>query len=306
MRVLCMLVALAGCSSSSETASAPDLATPLDLLSPAVPDLAGLTGADSGLTADRPYNFYVPSGYDKNTPTPLLILLHGYSFNAEGQEAWFNMKPVADAHTFLYAYPNGTVDFLGNRFWNATDACCDIGGTGVDDVAYLNAIIDDVSAKYNVDPKRIFVAGHSNGGFMSHRMACDAPRVAAIVSIAGAVWKDDSRCSPAGPVSVLQVHGDADTVISYDGGSNPGLPPYPSAHDTVATWAAKNGCSGQLVDSGETLDLDSALAGAETTVSRYSGCNVELWTIHGGGHVPNFQPSWGETFYGFLAAHPKP
>jgi polyhydroxybutyrate depolymerase len=317
MRAILIFLALAGCSESNTSMQSPDLATPgnpqnPDLATVMVPDLAGYTGSDGGLTASRPYHFYVPPGYDKNTPAPLVILLHGYTASGDEQELYFQLKPIADKHTFLYAYPDGTIDEFGNRFWNADDACCDIGKTGVDDVAYINAIIDDVQSKYNVDPKRIFLTGHSNGGFMSHRMACDAPRIAAIASFAGAVWKDPTKCNPAAPVSILEIHGDNDMVINYNGGSNAGLGEYPSAHDTVATWAAKNHCTGQLVDTGMTLDLDGepVAPGAETKIEKYSSCDadVELWTIHNGTHVPMplVYPTWGESIYGFLSSHPKP
>ena len=97
---------------------------------------------------------------------------------------------------FLYAFPDGTRDRLGNRFWNASDACCDLFQSGVDDVAYLTAVIDDMSARFHVDAKRIHLVGHSNGGFMSHRYACDrAERVAAFVSLAGDNYKDAASLS---------------------------------------------------------------------------------------------------------------
>jgi polyhydroxybutyrate depolymerase len=322
MRML-VLFALSACSSADNKqqqnvaddmamASSPDLTmvTPGSDAAPALPDLMGYIGSDAGPTLTRPYHFYVPPGYNKNTPTPLVIMLHGYTATGDEQEAYWMLKPVADSQTFLYAYPDGTVDFLGNHFWNATDGCCDIGKTGVDDVAYINAVIDDVISKYNVDDKRIFVTGHSNGGFMSHRLACDAPRVAAIVSLAGAVWNDPSQCNPSRKIAVLEIHGNADTVIPYTGGAYQGLAAFPSAPTTVATWAGKNGCTGQLTDSGQTLDLDSSLVGAETKIERYGGCpahgEVELWTIQGGGHVPILQPIWGDKIYGFLSSHPKP
>src|SRR5205814_3467937 len=114
----------------------------------------------------------VPPGYDATKPTPLLILLHGYTASGAQQEMYFKLGPVANAQGFLYAIPDGTVDGAGNRFWNATDACCNYFGSAVDDVAYLGAIMDDVGTRYNVDPKPIFVVGHSNGGFMAHRLAC--------------------------------------------------------------------------------------------------------------------------------------
>ena len=269
-------------------------------------------GADASappppLVAARPYGFKEPATYDPKTPTPLVIVLHGYGAAGLVQQAYLGFSILSETKTFLLAYPDGTLDSKGKRFWNATDACCDYDHTGVDDVAYIGQIIDDVTAHYNVDPKRIYLVGHSNGAFMSHRFACDvAPRIAAIVTIAGMQWSDAAKCNPANPVAVLQVHGDADQTVLYGGGDF-ATGSYPSAHQTVATWAAKNGCTGAIAATGETLDLDANLAGAETTVERYDGCpaNVELWTIHGGGHIPSWTAAWPDAMWGFLVANAK-
>jgi polyhydroxybutyrate depolymerase len=197
---------------------------------------------------------------------------------------------------------------MGNRFWNATDACCNFYGSGVDDVAYLDAVLDDVAGRYRVDPARVYLVGHSNGGFLAHRYACDRPgRVAAIVTLAGMQWKDPGKCQAGAPVSVLHVHGHDDLSIRYGGGSTPrGV--YPGAVETVATWARLNGCAGDLVATGRRLDLDRTTAGEETTVDRYSGCprvDVELWTIGDGRHIPDFNHSWAPAIWEFMAAHPR-
>ena len=252
----------------------------------------------------------MPTGYDKTKPTPLVVLLHGYTASGATQEAYFKFAPVADAKTFLYATPDGTQDNGGNRFWNATDACCNFDGSAVDDVAYINAVIDDVETKYNVDAKRVFLVGHSNGAFMAHRLACDsAPRIAAVAALAGDVWADATRCNPQSPVAVLQIHGTADTVIAYGGGKNGSLAVFPSATASIATWAAKNGCA-STATAGAPLDLESVLLGSETTTAENTGCKpggaALLWTIQGGAHVPALQSSFATTVYGFLAAHPKP
>ena len=306
-----------GCGSSSDTAAV-DSGTPLDgsfdsAASDGAPSADGALDAKpdtSALVAARPFDLKVPSGYDKSKPTPLVVLLHGYTASGATQEAYLQHAPVADAKTFLYATPDGTQDSTGNRFWNATDACCNLDGIPVDDVAYINAVIDDVEKKFNVDPKRIFLVGHSNGAFMAHRLACDsAPRIAAIAALAGDVWADASKCNPQSPVSVLQIHGTADAVIAYGGGKNANLAVYPSATASVATWSAKNGCAGTATP-GAPLDLESVLLGSETTTVEYKGCKpggaALLWTIQAGGHLPVFQPSFATTMYGFLAAHPKP
>src|SRR4029077_14545218 len=144
---------------------------------------------------------------------------HGYSANADLEDIYFGLSAVAEQRKFLLALPEGTVDSDSKQFWNATDACCSSKGPVVDDVTYLNAVMDDVAAKYNLDKKRVFLTGHSNGGFMSYRMACESSgRIAAILSLAGAMWLDTSMCKPTEAVSVAEVHGDADESVKYDGG----------------------------------------------------------------------------------------
>jgi polyhydroxybutyrate depolymerase len=278
----------------------------------AILGLAGC-GSDSpqaepspSLVEARPYGLKVPAGYGASTPTPLVLLLHGYTGSGFGQAQYFGMLMDADQHGYLLAYPDGTEDPRGNRFWNATDACCNFYGSPVDDVAYLVAVLDDVEAHYSVDLKRVYVVGHSNGGFMAHRLACDiGQRLAAAVSLAGSTWPDPDRCSAPAPVNVLQIHGDRDQTIFYGGTSA-----YPSAERTLAIWAQKNRCAGTLDPATPDLDLDVQIPGAETLASSYGGCpaggSVDLWRIVGGGHVPSLDSSWADHVWTYLAAHPKP
>jgi polyhydroxybutyrate depolymerase len=286
---------------------------PYLVLVPLVAVAAGCGGSSAmhnpsgtnALVIARPYDFDQPAGYDASKSYPLIVLLHGFGADGFAQDALFGFAQLADDRGVFVARPDGTLNSGGSRFWNATDACCDEEGSGVDDVAYLNAVVDDMEANFNIDKKRVFFTGHSNGGFMSHRMACDsAGRVAAIMALAGDVWQDASKCNPSEPVAVLQVHGDADTLVPYDGA---GL--MPSAKQSVATWAQKNGCTGELTDTGRTLDIDYHLAGAETSAAAYTcpAGAAELWTIHGGMHVPSLiQPDWGNDVFDWLMQHPKP
>jgi polyhydroxybutyrate depolymerase len=166
--------------------------------------------------------------------------------------------------------------------------------------------MDDVEAHYAIDLKRVFFVGHSNGAFMSHRMGCDsAGKVAAIAAFAGDNWADPSKCNPSVPVAALQIHGDADTEVPY--GGNPATDT-PSAMASIGVWAMKNNCTGGLQDTGKTYDLAVDLAGAETSGAAWT-CPVgaaELWTMHGGGHVPNLQvPEWGNEIFDWLMAHQK-
>ncbi len=272
----------------------------------------GAAAGDGAIGGNRPVPVHVPPSYVQGTPMPLVVMLHGYSVTANTEEFYLKLTPLADARGFLYATPQGLIDTQGNPYWNATDACCDIGGTGVDDSTYLSTVITQISAKYTVDPKRVFFVGHSNGAFMSYRMACDhSDQVAAIASLAGAMVADVSKCAPKGPVSILEIHGNADATISYNGGSQIPGHPYPSAATTVGDWVTLDGCDATADTSSPPLDLDTTLAGAETTVTKYAaGCkpggHAELWTIQGGGHIPNFGGAFAPAMIDFLLAHPKP
>jgi polyhydroxybutyrate depolymerase len=282
------------------------LGSPASRPAPAAAGVAAPAANGSTATASRPYGLKVPKGYDGQRPTPLVVLLHGYTSNGSAQNAYFKLGPLADGKNFLLAYPDGTVDLMGNRFWNATDACCDFFNSGVDDVGYIDAVINEIAGRYNVDQARIYLVGHSNGAFMAHRFACDhARRIAAIVTLAGMQWKDAMRCPASSPVSVLHVHGRDDETIHYEGGSTPRAS-YPGAVETVGAWAAKDGCTGSLTATGQRLDLDASVPGEETTIERYPSCagvDVELWTINGGRHVPAFNDHWAEAIWDFLAGH---
>jgi polyhydroxybutyrate depolymerase len=182
--------------------------------------------------------------------------------------------------------------------------------TEVDDVAYLAGLVEEIGQHHAVDPKRVYFVGHSNGGFMSHRMACDrSDLVAAIGSLAGATWLDPSKCAPTEPVAALQIHGTVDDTVSYVGETINGVG-YPSAVGTVQTWAELDGCA-LSPEAGAAMDLEATIPGEETSVSRYAtGCKpggaAELWTITGGGHLPGLGAEFAPRLVDWLFAHPKP
>jgi len=256
-----------------------------------------------------PVAVYVPPAYDPATPTPLVMMLHGYSQWPVYAHGYFGLEPFADSYGFLYVHPHGLIDDEGYHYWNGTDACCDFAGA-TDDSGYLLAVIDEMKAQYNVDDNRVYILGHSNGGFMAHRMACDHPSVvAAIASLAGAAHASPLDCAPASPVHVLQIHGFLDVVVLYEGGVIFDEP-YPSAVETVEQWASFNGCDLVGETSFPMLDLDTILPGDDTTVTRYTtGCDApgsaELWVIEGGGHTPSLTQGFRTAVLDYFYAHPK-
>jgi polyhydroxybutyrate depolymerase len=243
----------------------------------------------------RPYALHVPPGLDRARPAPLVVSLHGYGApSGEAHAHALGLDALADEQGFLLAMPDGTVDSRGSRFWNASDACCDFDHTGVDDVAYVAWLLDDVARHHEVDPDRVFLVGHSNGGFLAHRLACElSPRIAGAISIAGAAWKDPARCKPVAPVSILEIHGDADTIITMGGGRvfNLPLPEYPSVRETIAMWVDRDGCGPGAQPAPARLDIDENVPGLDTQPVSYRGCRdgvtVDLWTEAGGSHLPH-------------------
>lgn len=265
--------------------------------------------ADVVYPGERPFTLVLPSNYQPSTPAPLIIGLHGYTAESPYAQNYFALGKVADEKGILTVYPSGSKDTNGYLFWNATPACCNFDSNSVDDEAYLLSIIDSVSKDHTVDPARIYIIGHSNGGFMAHRMACNqSDRIAAIVSLAGATYSNPKSCNPTSPVSVLQIHGSNDEVISYTGGYLFSSA-YPSARRTIDLWGKLNECGKKPYRVLPRLDLDRKISGLETTVLRYKGCktgaNSELWTINKGKHSPELSATFAKSVIDYLLAHPK-
>jgi polyhydroxybutyrate depolymerase len=259
---------------------------------------------------DRQVTVHVPDSSVAGGPAPLVIALHGYTSNGAQLESYLKLTPESDRLGFVYAYPDGLTDRRDDRFWSATDACCDFYQSGVDDSGFLSGLIETIKGSYRIDAKRVYLVGHSNGAFMAFRMACDhADQVAAIATLNGATWQDRSRCRPSSPVSVLNIHATADETIAYSGGRIANNA-YPSAARTVADWLGFNHCAGDGADS-PSLDLVTDLPGAETGVKQYTaGCadksTVHSWTINGGRHVPSLGPAFAPAVADFLLARAKP
>ena len=268
------------------------------------------TGTSTTIVSSaRAYSKFVPSSYSKDTSIPLVVLLHGYGSTGAQQESYMKFESVAEKNKFILVYPDGTIDSSGRRFWNATDACCDFFSAVADDV-YLLSILKEMESNYSIDAKRIYFVGHSNGGFMSYRMACkNSDRIAAIASLAGASFFKATDCGAKSSVSVLQVHGTKDETILYEGGQILGNS-YPSAFASTSQWATVNQCTQNAVSRSTKLDLEGNIAGDETSIKAWTNCQnsseVELWTVENATHIPTLSSTFATKIWEFFAAHPKP
>lgn len=260
----------------------------------------------------RPANVSIPADYNTATRYPLVIVLHGFGASGFIQSLYFGLTDRVDTQQYVLIAPDGTLNSNDTRFWNATPACCAFSETDqqVDDVGYVRDLITEAALTYSIDEDRIGLIGHSNGGFMSLRMACEASElISSVVSLAGSTFVDAATCAPAdNPVSVLAVHGDDDGTISYDG--RDGEFGFPSAPVTTERFAALAGCDVNNPITPPAINLMDTIDGDETTVIDYRGCQqnaeVSLWTIVDGPHIPLvFNAAALDSFVEWLVNHPR-
>lgn len=165
----------------------------------------------------RNYRLYVSKEYNSQKASALIIDLHGYTSNASQEQIYSNFMPIADTANFLIVYPNGTRYGAGGpQFWNAG-----LSNGLVNDVAFISELIDHLHTQYNIDVNSIYACGMSNGGFMSHTLACALNnKIAAIASVTGSMFLTQyNTCSPSRVVPVMQIHGTADKTVPYTGNS---------------------------------------------------------------------------------------
>ena len=184
----------------------------------------------------RTYRVHVPPSYDGSVPVPLVLDIHGLGSNAEQQEAISGMRAESDAHGFLVVYPQGA-----NDAWNA-GTCC--GNSTIDDVGLLRALVASISTEANIDARRVYATGLSNGGAMTQRLACDAADVfaAAVPMSFPLPFRPLSACQPVRAMPVLTMMGLTDVVVPYIGGL------FGSAPSTFAYWRDIDGCGSGAPD----------------------------------------------------------
>ena len=241
----------------------------------------------------------LPGGHNVSHKLPLVVALHGYTSSGLGVSGFFDLIDSVHENGHLLLRPDGTISATGQRFWNATDACCNIWGQEVDDFSWLTSLINEAITYHGADPEGIIIVGYSNGGFMAHRMACERGyMLRSIISLAGATHYDFNDCPNTGYPNVLQIHGTSDSVIFFDGGTILG-DNYPAASQTVFSWANRSGCDLTYTEINQ-LDLISPRGVNDTNEYEHLNCSsgnrVSLWEIPNGSHYPQLSSSSDDDF----------
>lgn len=231
-----------------------------------------------GLT--RGYDVHVPQSYQAGHALPLVFYLHPLGMSNGYLQGAGNNPQKADDNGFIAVFPSGE-----GASWNAGACCGPSNGAGskpaVDDVGFLRALLAQLSTELCIDAKRVYATGFSNGGFMSHRLACEAADIIAAIAPVSAV-NGMTSCKPTRPVPVLMLNGTQDNLVPYQGGFGfPGITngTFIGAQQTFQDWATRNGCTGS-----PQVTVSKGKATCHSYASCQGGAEVTLCTLDGAGH----------------------
>lgn len=223
----------------------------------------------------RQYILHIPASYSGDAAAPLIVDFHPLFGTMAGQLSGSTYPSVTGADGVVMAFPQGTTGPLATA-WNVGPCC-----TTSDDLAFTRALVEDIQTVACVDPKRIYAAGFSMGGGMSHYVACHAADLFAAVAPAAfdLLEENVTACDPARPIPIVLFRGTSDGTVPYEGGYSAVVPDMPitflGAVDTRDAWADLNGCTGEAESIGNNC-------------TQYSDCDdgvtVTLCTEQGGGH----------------------
>lgn len=228
---------------------------------------------------------HVPKKYRPDQPAPLILALHGAAMTGEAMEHFTKLNVTSEDKGFIVVYPDGT----GKKpllTWNAGSFANGVGSQA-DDLGFLNQLLDDVETVVNVDKKRVYACGMSNGGMMCYRLAAElSRRIAAIAPVAGTMAIGDAR--PSRPISVIHFHGTADALVPYEAesGKSHFWLKTRSVADSINAWRTLNGCLNQsprvdvLSAPDDELEVVRSVYGPGT-----DNTEVVLIKIVGGGHT---------------------
>jgi polyhydroxybutyrate depolymerase len=272
----------------------------------------------------RTYLLHIPAKLPAGQPAPLLLVFHGGAGEGKGTASLTRFRELADREGFLVAFPDGIErQWYDGRVGLPTKAHRE----KIDDVGFIDKLIDAVHQQHPVDPKRVYATGISNGGMFAHYLAAlRSERIAAIAPVVGGIADPfHLQFKPSKPVSVLIIQGTEDPLTPYAGGgvSKGARGKVISTDEAVRKWVEHNGCKGKSVQTAlpDTDRRDGCTVVRTTWTGGRDGTEVVLYKIAGGGHTwpsgPQYLPKAlignvcrdfdaTAVIWEFFKTHPKP
>lgn len=253
------------------------------------PSAGEIKPGDHTRTIDaRTYLVHVPPSYDGSKPFPVVLAFHGGLSRAKSMIQLSGLNEKADGAGFIAVYPNGTSQRGRLLVWNAGNCCGYAMRHNVDDVGFVRALLDDLAEAANIDPKRVYATGYSNGAMMSYRLASEmSDRIAAIAPVAGPMGT--AKCKPQRPVPVIHLHGTNDRMAPFEGGVvSFGLVRvnFYSVEHSIRAWVKANECPEKPVVAEEPDKAEDGMTVQRRTYGPGEhGAEVVLVIVKGGGHT---------------------
>ena len=231
---------------------------------------------------NRTFLVHLPTGYSATDSIPLVIVMHGGGGSAVRIASYAQMNTKADAEKFIVVYPEGVKGgVLKIRTWNAGWCCGFSNANNIDDVGFIDTMLNKLIGQYAINTKRIYATGMSNGGFMSYRLACEMPnRIAAIAPVETTMVMPS--CNPSKAVPVIHFHSYLDSNVPYLGGLGSGFSNHHnSPTDSVLNaWAIFDSCS---------VKNDTIVDNSQYTLVKWTNCKcqseIHYYITTDGGHL---------------------
>ena len=243
-------------------------------------------------TYQRKFTVHQPTGFTNTIPVPLVFMLHGGGGTMSNAQGFTNLNSVSNTGGFLTVYPQGygVIPSGGYSWADGRGTSADIAG--IDDIGFIDKLLDKLMVTYNIDPNRIYICGFSNGGFMTQRIACELnQRFAAIASLASIMDTTlFGRCNPKRAIPMLFMLGTSDPFVPYSGGPMIGsgaVTPVVGIDTLINFWKINNQC----LTTNLSIDLPNIALTDNSTVTLYKftncSCNSDIcfYRINGGGHT---------------------
>lgn len=259
-------------------------------------------------TYQRKFTIHLPTGFTNSTPVPVVFMLHGGGGTMTNAQGFTNLNSVSNTNGFLAVYPQGygIIPSGGFSWADGRGTSADIAG--VDDLGFIDKLLDTLIANYSIDTNKIYICGFSNGGFMTQRFACQQNQRFAAMASLGSIMDTTlfASCNPSRPIPMLFMLGTADPFVPYNGGpmigSGPVLP-IVGIDTLIHFWKINNNCitSNTPINVPNTDLTDSSTV----TVFNYTNCScnsdISFYRINGGGHtwpgveIPSYEIIAGHT-----------